>query len=356
MELFATDQIDFLSVLDWDRIAHEVPEIIKKKYHLHTIKLHFYTNSEMLAQAIDELLYYFNQPNNEPISKTVNFILFDWPDTQPLPVNAKEIVKKENLRYRERVDPSIPKEVNCFQYNDTFWIDYFNEGFIGWDNNGYQVFGCIKHSTFNFLPVVNCVIQPVLAEILKKQGWYPIHACAVARNGYALLFPAKSQGGKTTTTLYLLSQGFQFLSDDMPLLSCNTENRYEVLCFPGMFRIRPPSWELLTNSLSRPEANRIFYNAEEFFPQSIVNKALLRAIIFPEIKSQSEVILERLNNPTAIHTLLAHSFLSTDANMAKEQFQLLTKLIESTECYRLYITSDLSRILTPLNQLLNERK
>lgn len=185
---------------------------------------------------------------------------------------------------------------------------------------------------------------------------YPIHACAVARNGHALLFPAKTQGGKTTTTLYLLSHGFQFLSDDMPLLSHTAENRYDVLCFPGMFRIRAPSWELLSNSLSRPEANRVFYAAEEFFSQSIVNKALLRAIIFPEIKSQSKVIIERLNNPTATLALLAHTFLSTDIDMAKEQFQLLTKLIETTECYRLFITSDLSRILPPLNQLLSDHK
>lgn len=63
-----------------------------------------------------------------------------------------------------------------------------------------------------------------LGKKLETLGFYKIHACAFAKNGYNFLFPMLMKGGKSTLFLGSLSAGaFEILSDDAPLVTKNGE-------------------------------------------------------------------------------------------------------------------------------------
>ena len=63
------------------------------------------------------------------------------------------------------------------------------------------------------------VIEPILRWALAERGYALTHAACVASGGEALLLTARTDTGKTTTTLRILdNHGYAFLSDDLVIL------------------------------------------------------------------------------------------------------------------------------------------
>ncbi len=63
------------------------------------------------------------------------------------------------------------------------------------------------------------VVEPILRWTLVQKGYALVHGACVATNGKAVLITARTDTGKTTTILRLLShEPFEFMSDDMVIL------------------------------------------------------------------------------------------------------------------------------------------
>ncbi len=64
------------------------------------------------------------------------------------------------------------------------------------------------------------VVVPVIKQLLLRQGKLLVHSgCVAAPDGRAVLFVGHSGSGKTTSCLSLTRAGFQFVSDDLNVLS-----------------------------------------------------------------------------------------------------------------------------------------
>lgn len=62
------------------------------------------------------------------------------------------------------------------------------------------------------------LLEPLMYLSLLKQGVLLMHSAGVAKDGKAYLFPAQGGTGKTTTSMRLLSDGYEFLGDDLILV------------------------------------------------------------------------------------------------------------------------------------------
>lgn len=67
------------------------------------------------------------------------------------------------------------------------------------------------------------VLEPLMYLSLLRQGVFLMHSAGVAKDGKAYLFPAHGGTGKTTTSMSLLSQGYDFLGDDLILVDPQAE-------------------------------------------------------------------------------------------------------------------------------------
>ncbi len=62
------------------------------------------------------------------------------------------------------------------------------------------------------------VLEPVLYLSFLKQSVFFIHSAGVSKDGKAYIFPAYGGTGKTTTSMSLLTKGYDFLGDDLLII------------------------------------------------------------------------------------------------------------------------------------------
>ena len=72
------------------------------------------------------------------------------------------------------------------------------------------------------------VIQPVLRLALAEQGYYLVHAAAMARDGRAVLFAGRGGVHKTSLAIAMIRRGWRYMGDDMVIVGPNQQ----VLAYP----------------------------------------------------------------------------------------------------------------------------
>src|SRR5258706_16289867 len=80
--------------------------------------------------------------------------------------------------------------------------------------------------------IAHMLLQPLVLEALRPNGFIAVHAAALVDAGAAVLFPAYSGSGKTTLALALLRAGFRPPSDDSPLRRCEEGRLVVAYAFP----------------------------------------------------------------------------------------------------------------------------
>ena len=96
--------------------------------------------------------------------------------------------------------------------------------------------------------------SPILTEVVDRAIWEVhaavprqvrdfvlLHAGAVARDGRALLLPARMDSGKSSTVLALLQAGFSYLSDELGVIDPVTERAHP---FPKRIKVDPTAFDL----------------------------------------------------------------------------------------------------------------
>ena len=63
------------------------------------------------------------------------------------------------------------------------------------------------------------IIDPLIIFKLNEKGYPVVHSSCVSRNNHAHLFTAQGGGGKTSTALYAVDRGFNFLGDNFIILN-----------------------------------------------------------------------------------------------------------------------------------------
>ena len=195
-----------------------------------------------------------------------------------------------------------------------------------------------------------------LAELLKRRNMFTLRATALEHHGRGLLIPGYSGCGKTTTLLSLLRSGYRYLSDDLPILR-DAGTRLELLAVPMKIDVTeqtiafiPELREAMSGLLRQGVYKKSFY-VEDLFADSLVRACEPAMIVFPHLANMSHSCLEPISKSQALEMLLPQPLLVHDEDTVRREFQILSKLVQRTACYRLHLGQDvldLPHLISPL--------
>lgn len=88
------------------------------------------------------------------------------------------------------------------------------------------------------LEEIEDILSLVLTTGWRREGWTPVHAAAVVKNGLCAIFCAPTGGGKTTLTAAFVRRGWQVLGDDKLLLRLR-DGAPEIAALLHTFNLHP---------------------------------------------------------------------------------------------------------------------
>lgn len=147
--------------------------------------------------------------------------------------------------------------------------------------------------------------QPV-SPWLKHLGLFFLHAACVAYRGRGVLLVGHPGSGKTTLSLMAVRAGFQFLSDEQPLL-CERNGSLKVLAFPRRIRLsRALAHRLpeLRPLLKRRRGDRLVFPVERIRTDCRVEACSPSLLLFPRFDPEVKPRLRPLSPLAALSRLL----------------------------------------------------
>ncbi len=121
-----------------------------------------------------------------------------------------------------------PSNRDCYILDDTYYIkedylyckDSYKLAKWKFEMSGFEEEDMIVHISNNLIGsmFISPLIDFLLSFKMNERGYPLVHSSCVSKNNHAYLFPARSGGGKTVTSLYLVERGFDFLGDNFVIL------------------------------------------------------------------------------------------------------------------------------------------
>lgn len=189
------------------------------------------------------------------------------------------------------------------------------------------------------------VLSLVLLEMLKRRGFFPVHAAGVALDGRGVLLAGTSGAGKSTLAVALVRDGLAFLSDDTVFLESGGSG-WRVRAFPdqvdlcadavGMF----PELEGVMRRAGAAGWPKWQVRPEHAYGASIPADVAPAVLIFPSVCRTSSSVLRPLAPAEALIGL-APNVLLTDAGTSQQHLDALAGLVAQCACYRLDTGRDL---------------
>lgn len=187
-----------------------------------------------------------------------------------------------------------------------------------------------------------------LVILLRYRGWFALHTAALAQGGHGLLLVAQSDSGKSTATMNLVRQGWDYLSDDTVLL--RTESKHaRAYSFRRNFCVDPDATALFPELARREwpaslsDATKWQVEVDALFPGQYAPTAVPRVLVLPEITPAPKSRIEPVDAKTVLGHLIEQGalFLTPDPTVAEQQLNVFRRLIQQSQTYRLHAARDL---------------
>jgi hypothetical protein len=253
----------------------------------------------------------------------------------------------------------MPKGEAChFRETNEAYIS-FGDGVRALCNfqSGRVLLSTVESSPRNLFIASHLVLTILLVEILKRRGWYSLHAAAFSENGKAILIPGTSGVGKSTLSVALLRAKFDYLTDDMVFLRRGPDgvmarglvedvdvSDQTIRFFPELdFLLKSPK----TDGFPKKQVR-----AEEVYGTRVIAEAHPKAIILPRISGKETSVVTQIDSDEALLEIVPNVLL-TEALACQGHLGVLAELVKQTACYRLDTGQDFDRIPVLLRGLLS---
>jgi len=238
-------------------------------------------------------------------------------------------------------------EMSYYVGGHSFYVVVRRGGMMQTDCLEQSVRGYVAPPVLDDPALLDDLLLTAVAPLLRRRGFFPLHAFAAARRGQGVLLVGKSGSGKTTAGLALVRAGWQFLSDDGPFL-CRSGTGIQIL---GWHAPVNAAW---TTALLFPELQPIFathhgqakcsFSIEKIYGLVSTERAFARLILLPSLTDGEHSALRRLSTAAILAELIAHSIDGWDRSIMAEHFTLLSSLTDMVPAYHLALGSDLDRL------------
>ncbi|RPI57456.1 MAG: hypothetical protein EHM55_01790 [Acidobacteria bacterium] len=189
------------------------------------------------------------------------------------------------------------------------------------------------------------VLSLLLMELLKRRGYYPLHAAGLALDGHGVLLAGTSGAGKSTLSVALARRGFSFLSDDTVFLEADAPG-WRIRAFPDQIDLCADTLDLfpelqgLADAELPPGWRKRQIRAETVYAAPISWDVRPRTLIFPSVCGTPTSAIRPLSREAALFEL-APNVLLTDAAASQQHLDALAGVISQCTCYRLDTGRDL---------------
>jgi hypothetical protein len=189
-----------------------------------------------------------------------------------------------------------------------------------------------------------------LVELLKWRGLYSVHAAGLAIDGRAVLLSGPSGSGKSTLAVALARAGFDYLGDDMVLLT--TGHGVRVHALPDEADLSPESgaWFPEIDGLEAPPPDgwpkhRVTVDAR------IATAVRCAAIVLPAVGRDELSTLRPASSAEAL-VELAPNVLLTEPAHSQAHLDAVGELARTSAAYRLSTGRDFTAIAERIRDLL----
>jgi hypothetical protein len=220
------------------------------------------------------------------------------------------------------------------------------------DLAGQRLTGYLTEACLAGHGVFEDVIMMALAPLLRRRGFYTLHAFAAAHDRQAVLLVGDIGAGKTTTGLALLMAGYRLCANDSPLLHAGADGSVRVMAYPGLISLYPQSlrWfpalqERLAVIPSGQKDGKIAFALEEVWPEAWAYEAQPGAVFFPRVVAGlTASVLRPLDRFQALRRLATNAIEQWDTTSIPGHLQLLRRLVETCPTYELALAPDVERL------------
>jgi energy-coupling factor transporter ATP-binding protein EcfA2 len=217
-------------------------------------------------------------------------------------------------------------------------------------------------------PIANVstyLLGSVFGALCHQNGFLPLHASAIEREGVVIAFLGQSGAGKSTLAACLQRRGHHVVSDDICLLE-------PARATPGPLRVIPvASWLKLWNQSleflgeTPEEQHRVFSTDDKFrlylppaeSPAQAPAQHLARVVFLEKSDAtgpQAQSALQRLDPPTAIAGLMNMTYapyIPALSGQDARAFRQCARVFQHAQAYRLTIPWGLDRVDQTLDLL-----
>jgi len=326
-------------------------------FSLYGTPVRYTTASPLLAAPANELLQYFQRDRSEesvPLTLCLHAVQerADIPWTKSS--SARPLSSGTGAAVGDRPKTGMPFEV--IQDGGRLIADFHSVGVLVIDGEQGRADGYLIKPASMHANLIEYLFHTALTQLLRRRGLYMIHAAALEKHGRGIVIPGMSGRGKTTSFISLLRSGYRYLSDDHPLIR-DAGTHVEVLPFPNRVNVTEstiacfPELRNAPDHVLRPGSPKRSFHPEDLYPTSVGNCCQPAVMLFPHVLNAPHSHLELLPKSRALEILLPQSLLVYDPEVARQEFQVLARLVQQVDCYRLHFGRDildLPKLITPL--------
>jgi hypothetical protein len=331
-------------------------------FNFHGVELRFRTSAQAFVTPVLTFLRHFHAEVVR--GDTALTIYFEEVASRAeAPVKISDSAKILFSGTRPAMGDSLRSLWQCDVLQDGDWLiaDFHEQGLLLIDSARNLVEGYFVRPDAMHPDVCTSFFHFALSELLKRNGLYTVHATALEYQGRGVLIPGYSGQGKTTCFLSLLRSGFRYLSDDYPLLR-DQGTHMELLAFPMKIDVTDRTIEFFPElrdaapGILQQGVYKKNFQAEELYPAGIGSSCTPAMILFPHVVDMPHSCLEPLPKSRALEAIMPQGLLVYDQVVARREFQVLSRLVQQVDCYRLHFGRnilDLPKLIMPLLEIHN---
>ncbi len=333
--------------------------------HVHIIMT---ANDRDMSTKFTEWLKMYEVENDKSFSSPIKLSIISLDKNQPIPFIIGDEFSKT----------FTSNNAEYFTYKNLWIVKFKDAGMAILNRETYEIIeysynDVVFESVWNF----EDFFHP-LFELIRQKKLYPHHSATTSYNNKGLLMPGKSGQGKTTLSLDLLSNGFDFLSDDRCFLReiLSEESEQSEGIFPSeeskqtekynhsgenhlsekntiieMFGFYEPLRVFSSNvkhidtlkeftEKSTDSSVKYELDIKEIYEDKILEKCILAGILFPQWSPGSPSQLVPMSETEALVELLPLSMVCFDAASTREHFEFSAKLVKKYPSAKLFMGDD----------------
>lgn len=183
-----------------------------------------------------------------------------------------------------------------------------------------------------------------LVEILRYSGYFFLHAAAIKVDNVSYLICGDGGTGKTTATLSLVREGFQYVGDDSLFLRDDNgiitiSPLYTHVHVDGNLANRFPEITKGKNP-KIPNGRKVPVNISAHYPDAFLPSLNPNVIVFPAITSDRMSKIIPITQTDIFKRLLKQTALPVEKHIAREQLKILQTLVSQTKGFALHSGRD----------------